>query len=270
MLNNKFLTNVIAIIIGLLIFVFVNKLLGIVIMGAFIVIAGIPMVFMFKGNTAYKLGQKEKAIKYYKTAANNPFASIKVKIAYSYVSIKSGYVDEALEALEKYKDAKMNVQDEIRYKSTYGIVLWKKGRIDEAVEMLFKLYERYKTTAIYQNLGYFLILKGDYDRAISFNEEAYEYSDSDTGILDNLALSYYMKGEHEKAAEIYEKIMKMNPDFITAYYYYALLLIEEKDYENALDNLKKATKCQFSFISLISKEEIEEKIKEVEKLAENE
>jgi len=270
MLNNKFLTNVIAIIIGALVFIFVNKLIGIVIIGAIVVIAAIPMVYMFKGNKAYKLGQKEKAIKYYKTAANNSFASIKVKIAYSYVAIRSGYVDEAFEALEKYKNAKMNIQDEIRYKSTYGIVLWKKGKIDEAVEMLSKLYERYKTTAVYQNLGYFLILKGDYDRAISFNEEAYEYSDSDTGILDNLALSYYMKGEHEKASGIYEKLMKLNPDFITAYYYYALLLIERKDYENALDNLKKATKCQFSFISLISKEEIEEKIKEVEKLAENE
>ncbi|KOF57251.1 MULTISPECIES: tetratricopeptide repeat protein [Clostridium] len=270
MLNNKLLTNVFAIAIGVLVFIFINRLLGIVIIGAFIIAIGLPIVFMFLGNSAYGAGQMDRAIKYYKMAANNIFASIKVKIAYSYIAIKNGYVDEAEEVLQKYKGTKMGVQDEIRYVSTYGIVLWKKGKIDEAVEMVFKVYEKYKTTAVYENLGYFLILKGDYDKAISFNEEAYEYSDSDAGILDNLALSYYLKGNHEKSAEIYEKLMKMNPDFVTAYYYYALVLIEKKDYENALDNLKKAANCKFSFISLIQKEEIEEKIKQVEKLTQNE
>lgn len=270
MLNNKFLTNIAAIAIGILVFIFVNRLLGIVIIGAFVIVFGIPIVFVIKGNSAYSLGQTDKAIKYYKMAANNIFVSIKIKIMYGYIAIKSGYVDEAEKVLQKLKDTNMNFQDEIRYKSTYGIVLWKKGKIDEAVEMLLKLYEKYKTTEVYENLGYFFILKGDYDKAISFNEEAYEYSDSDAGILDNLALSYYMKGNHEKAAKLYEKLMKMKSDFITAYYYYALILIEKKDYEGALDNLRKAMKCKFSFISFIQKEEIEEKIKQVENLTENE
>lgn len=270
MLNNRFLTNIAAIAIGMLVFIFVNKLLGMVIIGAVVIVFGLPIILMIKGNSAYTLGQTDKAIKYYKMAANNVFASIKIKIVYSYIAIKSGYVDEAEKALQKIKDTNMNFQDEIRYKSTYGIVLWKMGKIDEAVEMLSKLYEKYKTTQVYENLGYFFILKGDYDKALSFNEEAYEYSDSDAGILDNLALSYYMKGNHEKAAEIYKKLVEMNPDFITAYYYYALILIEKKDYEGALDNLRRAIKCKFSFISLIQKEEIEEKIKQVEKLTENE
>lgn len=270
MLNNKFLTNVIVIVIGLLAFMFVNKLLGIIILGVFIIAVAIPLILMFLGNSAYGAGQIDKSIRYYRMAANNIFASIKIKIAYGYIAIKNGYIDEAEKVLQKYKNVKMGVQDEIRYKSTYGIVLWKKGKIDEAVEIVSKVYEKYKSTAVYENLGYFLVLSGDYDKAISFNKEAYEYNDSDAGILDNLALSYYLKGEHEKSAEIYEKLMEMNPEFITAYYYYALILIEKEDYKNALENLQKALKCKFSFISLIKKEEIEKKIKEVEKLAQNE
>lgn len=270
MLNSKFLINVIYILIGVFAFVFLNKLLGIAIILGTIVTLAVPWIFMVRGNSANYSGKVDKAMKYYRRAADSPFSSTKVKITYGYMAVKNGHIDEAEKGLEKLKDISMNVQDEIKYKFTYGIVLWKKGKIDEAIEMLFKVYEKYKTTSVYENLGYFLILQGDYDKAVSFNEEGYEYNTSAAGILDNLALSYYMKGDHKKANEIYQKLMEMKPDFVTAYYYYALLLIEQKDYEKALVNLKRATKCKFSFISFIQKEEIEEKIKEVEELAKNE
>lgn len=270
MLDNKFLMNVMYIFIGVMTFIFVNKLLGIAIIGGGIITFAVPWFFMVRGNSANYSGKVDKAMKYYKKAANSPFSSTKVKITYGYMAIKNGHMDEAEKALEKIKNVSMNIQDEIKYKFTYGIVLWKKEKIDEAIEMLFKVYEKYKTTSVYENLGYFLILQGDYDKAVSFNEEGYEYNDSAAGILDNLALSYYMKGDHKKAIESYQKLMEMKPDFVTAYYYYALLLIEQKDYEKALANLKRATKCKFSFISFIQKDEIEEKIKEVEELAKNE
>lgn len=266
MIKKNLLINILVFIIGIITFTYISRMLGIVIIALLAILSGSPVVLMVLGNSAYRKGQNEKALKFYKRAANNLLSSAKIKISYGYFLIKSGYVDEADELLKKMLQKELSKDDEMRLKSTYGIVLWKRGKIDDAVEMLTKFGEDYKSISLYENLGYFLILQGDYEKALEFNKEAIEYDDSDAGILDNLALNYYFLGDHEKALEIYEKFINRYPELVTAYYFYSLLLIENKEYDKALEFLNRALSCRFSFISLIQKEEIENKISEIEKL----
>jgi tetratricopeptide (TPR) repeat protein len=142
--------------------------------------------------------------------------------------------------------------------------MWRNGKLDKAIEMLSNVHKSYKTIITYQNLGYFLILKGDYDKALEFNLDAYDYDASNPGILDNLAQNYYLKGNYDKAFELYEVLMSKKPAFPSAYYNFALTLLKKDKIEEALENLKKAINCKFTFLSEISKSEVESKIKEVE------
>ena len=61
-----------------------------------------------------------------------------------------------------------------------------------------------------------------------------------------------------------KKISSKNPTFPSYYYYYALLLLKENSNEEALKIMKRALNCNFSFLTLITKEEIENKIDEIE------
>lgn len=266
MAKKKLLINILIFAVGVISFTYINRLLGILIIALLAILSGLPVALMVFGNNAYKREEYDKALKFYKKAANSLFSSAKIKIGYGYFLIKNGYVDESEALLEKMFHKQLSKDDEMRLKSTYGIVLWKKGKIDEAVEMLTKFSENYKSISVYENLGYFLILQGNYEKALEFNKEAIEYDDSDVGILDNLALNYYFLGDHKKALKTYEKFIDRYPDLVTSYYFYSLLLIENKEYDKALEFLNMALHCKFSFISLIQKEEVESKISEIENL----
>jgi len=138
-----------------------------------------------------------------------------------------------------------------------------KNDLDMAIDILKKIFNN-KNTIIYQNLGYFLILKGDYNEALEFNIEALDYNSSDLGIMDNLAQTYYYLEEINKAIELFDEIITKKPTFASPYYYYALALIEKNNKEKAIEVLKKGLKCNFNSLSIITKEDLEAKISELE------
>ena len=102
------------------------------------------------------------------------------------------------------------------------------------------------------------------DKALKFNQEAYEYNDSNSIIMDNLGQAYYLNGDYSKAAEIYEKLMAANPTFPEAYYNYGLVLLAMGKKEEALEMMKKALNYDFTYLSTVTKENVEEKIREVQ------
>jgi len=129
--------------------------------------------------------------------------------------------------------------------------------------MLEEVFATYKTTTVYGSLGYLMLLKGDLEKALAFNQEAYEYNDNNSVIVDNLALNYYLLGELDKAEEIYEKLMTKNPTYPEAYYNYGLTLEAKNKIDKALEVMEKALDFKFSFLSNVSREEVENKIQEL-------
>lgn len=220
--------------------------------------------YYIKANRCYALKDINSSINWFEKAYKVKNCSVKVKSLYGFILLKDGQLDKAESVLKPLLDVKISSDEKIRVKSYWALILWKRGNIDEAISILEDIISGYKNTLIYSNLGYLLILKGDIDKALKVNLEAYEYNDADNVILDNLGYSYYLKGEYDKAKEIYEKLMPKQPKFPEAYYDYAQVLIMQGEKVQALDLLKKSLEFNISNLSILTKEKIEEKIMEVE------
>lgn len=265
--------NIVAIVIFLvLFFVLKNKLIAISALTLFLVIRNFPyIIYMIGSRKAAKYDMKGAA-KYYEYACNIFYAPINLKISYGYFLLINGELDKSEKLAKELMKLPMSDKDKINLNLNYSIIMWKKNKIDEAIEILDNLYKKnFKTTIIYQNLGYFLLLKGNYEEALRFNLEGYEYDSANTGILDNLAQTYFYLKDYDKAIELYEKLMESNPTFATAYYCFAQALEKKERYKDALDILEDGLKCKFNYLSITKKEDLERAITEIKsKIGENE
>lgn len=245
--------------------------IGIVVYLAYTFYAGRSNMYAMQGKNYYEAGDMKKAAEYYGKACQRSNVPIALKSSYAYILLKSGETDKANEVLKPLLNMPMKSEEEIGIKSNYALVQWKNGDIDGAVETMEKLLEKYKNTLVYENLGYFLILKGDLNRALEVNLQAYQFNNEDKIITDNLGQNYYLMGEHDKAEETYEKLMKKNPQFPEPYYYYGCILADEGKYDEALSILEKGISYKFSPLSTVAREQMEDKINELkERTAEKE
>jgi Putative Zn-dependent protease, contains TPR repeats len=229
-----------------------------------LVVMDIAMIYSMIGNSKYVKGDLNGAIEWFGKAYKTKKSSVNSKISYAYLLLKSGNLEKSEEILNSLMSSKHTPQELSVIKSNLALVQWKKGDLDSAIETLTWVYENYKNSTIYGSLGYFLIIKGDLEKALEFNLEAYDYNDSDKIIMDNLGETYYLRGEFEKAEEIYKKLLDMSPTFPEPYYYYGRVLQKTGRIEEALSTMKKALDYKFSFLSTTTKEEIEAGIKELE------
>lgn len=246
-----------------------NALLGWLFMAAYIgycvysVRAGI---FEWLANVKYNTGEVNKALAWLNKAYKSGKAKSNTVITYAYLLLKMGNMKEAEEILNSLLNTKLSEEDRMLAKSNIALILWKKGKVGEAVEMLEEVHKNYKSSALYGSLGFFLVLKGDLKRALEFNLEAYDYNDKSHVIMDNLGNTYYLLGKTDKAEEIYKKLLERKPAFPEAYYNYSLVLLKKNEPVHAVDMMKKSLQHNFSFLSTITKEEVEAKISETEKL----
>jgi len=172
----------------------------------------------------------------------------------------------AEEILSNLLNSKLDFTDKMNVKSNYALVLWKKGLIEDAVKMLEDVIKQYENTTVYGSLGYILIASGDLDKALEFNLKAYEYNYSNGIIVDNLAQTYYLRKDYQKAEELYKKLMELKPAFPEAYYNYGLVLLQLGKNQEAYESMQKALQYEFSYLSTITKQEVETKMKEIERL----
>ena len=243
-----------------------NATLGKVVLGVFIVymlFSNRNIFYEVFATKAYKKGDMEKAISLFEKASKatqNP----RPKITYGYLLLKAGDIEKSSQVFEEMIDSDMDEDSKIKAKSNYALVLWKSGELDSAINLLEEVLSEYTSTVVYGSLGYLYILKGDLEKAVEFNKEAYDYNDSDPIILDNLGNAYYLTGELSKSKEIYKELMNLNPQFPEAFYNYSLLLKKLGKLDEALDYMKKANNFNLSFLSNLTKTDIEKQLKEIE------
>jgi len=183
-------------------------------------------------------------------------------ISQAYVLIKLGEIEEAEKLLSQAMQRKLSRGNAMNAKINYSIVLWKLGRQSEAVEMLEAILPEFKNSVVYGNLGLFYLMMNDLDKALAINLEAYDYTDSDKTILDNLGYNYYLLGQYDEAKQYYEKLMALSPTFAEAYYYYALTLSQLGDQEAALNVMEQGLAYEPSMITTVTLEMLEDKLRE--------
>ena len=106
--------------------------------------------------------------------------------------------------------------------------------IDKAYNPTYYEMENTSTPLLwYRGVAYFNQQK--YDLALKDFQAAYEVNPYHVHVLNNLATSYEMRGNHKKAKEFYVKVFDVCPTFKETRVNLAAILYNEKKYVEALD-----------------------------------
>ena len=227
----------------------------------FLVVKRAGIVALF-AKRAFGKGDNEKAIRIFKIANTIGNLNVENRLSYSYILLRSGYVDEAqLELRKLLPYTSVKSRDRYRVKNLLALTLWKQDKLSEAIEEMEEIIaDDYKNTLIYQNLGILYNLSDAPVKALAFNKEAYEYNSDDNIITDNLADAYHLNGDLEKSAEIYEQLIARDPEprFPEAYYGYGRVLIALGKKTEGIEMIEKSLTKTFSYLSIKTKEDVEE------------
>ena len=235
-----------------------------VVLIAIVVMRANIVAFFARGKYANR--EFEKALKIFSVANKVGNLNAKNRQVYGYALLRCGHVEDAQVQLRLALPlTKRESAARYQVKNLLALTYWKQGDLDMAIEELEEVTDKgYKNTQIYQNLGILYNLSDKHEKALKFNQEAYEYNSDDKIITDNLADIYAICGEYEKAAEIYEDLVNREPEpgFPEAYYGYGKVLIQLGEKERGIEMIEKSLTKPFSFMSIRQKDEIEKMLEE--------
>lgn len=216
-----------------------------------------------------------EAIKLYDEAYKLGFRKTNALQGYAILLMRSGEFARAREImLECSKDKSMSPDDRFTLRVDFSICQWKMGKLDKAIETMRSAAQSKKNGSVYTTLGMFLVEQarqtGEFEEALAFNQEAYEYDDEDPGVLDNMGqLALLMsesareKGDsaeaaaqRQKAMEYLRKAYELKPDQISSTYYLARLMHENGMDDRARELVDEMLKIPFSAIMQIGKDEV--------------
>ena len=262
------IVNVIIFIVLFLLIYNYSKVLGVlVILCCFVFMAYLKRstIYSIMGNKQFAKGDIDKTSLFYRKALAVKNCKPRIRTSFGYLLLKSARLKEAEEVLGVFENKKLLSQDKAQYKMTYALLKWKSGNLQEAISILEEVYNTFKCTTVFESLGYLLILNGDFEKALEYNLEAYEYNDSNNVIVDNLGETYYYLKFYDKAYDLYEALLKRNPNFPEPYYYYGLVLAEKGKNEEAISILNKALTFKESFLSNLTHAKIENELDKITK-----
>ena len=227
----------------------------------------LPQIYRAQGRKYFDAGNYAAAKRLFKKAVETGHAKGDIRMEYSYILLRTGDIDEAEQIVNNMLCYKIKPEYRGRAIIQRCMCYYKKGELDEALEDGMELYnEGYRSIMLYGMLGFFKILKDPMSEGtFKFCQEAYDYADDDRDIRDNLLICYYNRGEYEKAKEISDMVLEKEPKFVEAWYHGAQIDFAMGDYENALKKLERTYKCNRSFMTTISVEEIENMKNEIYK-----
>lgn len=209
----------------------------------------------FFGKIAYQKGNEEKCLKWVERGAKIGNMSFNNKLLHGYLVLRSGDTERANKLFNLLGMERLNFNQKMKLKSNKALCTWKMGDIDGAIEQYEEVIKEAPTTTVYGSLGYLYILNNQFEKALEFNKEAYDYNSDNNNILDNLANSYLKLKDYENAEKYYKMLFERNPDFSECYFEYGKYLFE-KGNEEGVEYIKKALSCKFSPLSPVTRHNI--------------
>lgn len=215
-----------------------------------------------KAATLVQKGDIPGAMKLYEECVNEELMDARSLLTYSVLLIRDGQYQKARELLVKMQKYKMSDADRCQLFVNYASCVYKMGELQKGIELLERQHAKHPNGLVYETLGYLYVEAGEYEKALAFNTEAYEYDDEDPITLDNLGQTYYRLGnDKESAKQYFEKALEVKPGQIDTLYFLAQYDIEAGDKAAAKAKLEKALEGRFSPLNYASREKVEAAIK---------
>lgn len=223
-----------------------------------------PMLYSMRANAAFMQGQEDKALALLEKTAALPNAGAQVLAHYGYLLLRKGELTRSEQVFRDGLTKAKRREDEMQIKINLSTVYWLQNRREEALTLLEAIFNKFKNTMVYGNLGYLKLLSGQHEEALAFNLEAYDYNSEDQTIRDNLAQTYYMLGRYEDAEKLYEQVVAKSPKFAEPYYYYARTLMQLGKIEEAREQCEAASGRPAALIPSTSPEKVRQLAAELE------
>ena len=265
--NKKLLTNILlfaAFPIICLVFALIGKwlLFGIVLSIYLAVFIYMKLENIRLIQTGYfdKKGEFQKALKPAYMAYKMKHSSIDTANIFIYMLLKAGKYEKALEITDKNRNRHMTENQFIAFSSNEALALWKVGKIEESIVLFDKITQKFESTNIYVSFGTVLTYSNDLNKALELNKRAYQYNSSSKGIKDNLAYTYFLIGDTDRAKRMYDELLDEPLNFPEAYYNAAMVSSSQGQYDEAVRLMKQALSKQFNGLTAVTREEISSKI----------
>ena len=195
-------------------------------------------------DSRYKAAKKEFG-KVLEVDKLNPEARTGILKTEIYEDIDSNFVPDAIE--KKIKHIIAEYPNDAHSLVLLGKLYLQKGDLSEAEQNFQKAMDRkdHPSSAFF-NMGNLFLLKKDINGAYEMFEKATKLSKFNEYYLNNLAYMYFLKSEFkndlQKPIEIYEKILKLDYEFILPYCEIALSYRLKGNLKEATDYFKKLKK----------------------------
>jgi len=158
---------------------------------------------MEKGVALYRAERYEEALETL-SSLENPEAMIYSALCLS----KLGRSEEAVEIYRKVleKDPENSIA-----LNNLATLLFRSEKYDEAVRILKEIHEKFPSTEIKRRLSEVLMITGNYGEARELFEELIKSAEEDSDVCYNAALCFFMSGEIDRAKELADRAIELNP-----------------------------------------------------------
>ncbi len=214
-----------------------------------------------KALTLHQKGEYEQAMAAYEDLWQKKVVDAGYLLPYTVLLLRHGgeaeaeKVKEILRVVQKLPGLPKQKEQEIHV--NYACAQYKLGHLPEAINLLEASHRQAHCGNIYETLGYLYVEAGDAEKGIPFNEEALEYDDEDSIVLDNMGQMYYrVVGDKEKALEYFKKAYEIKDTQIDTLYFLARYDLDNGDKEAAKEKLETALEGRFSPLNYATKERI--------------
>jgi len=145
---------------------------------------------------------------------------------------------------QKKKNKKQAATDRSGYSTTFylhALLLFGGRLLHKALNFYNSLFElsSQEKAKIYRNISTHYANKGNYDKSLDHLKDWVKLEPSNQDAHYQLGLALSATGNHGSAIRSFEIVLKLNPDHKGSIYHKSILLIKMKNFEKALEGLKK-------------------------------
>lgn len=214
------------------------------------------------GNFYYFTRKPEKAMYYYKKAVRHNTSNVKALYNYSLEQLHLGNAEEALKYLERAEKFNNNILYDKYIPLAKGSCYWVLGDIDKGIITLNELQQKYEYVNYntLTTLGYFYILKGDYDKALDYSNQALRDNAEYAPAWDNIGQIYFNQNLIAEAKEAFLKALEYRETMVDSLYYMGQISEKENNIKEAINYYTRASKCNISAMNTVTLEAIQKRL----------